>query len=489
MSLKQLHLLGSPVLRQRAHEVARFDDGVKALVADLYDTMRAARGVGLAANQIGVARRVAVAAADDKEVVLVNPVIVTAEGEETAEEGCLSIPDIFADVSRATRVVVETTGEDGQRTRVEGTGLFARAIQHEIDHLDGILFLDRIGPIKRRRLLADYKKSRKNETGYLKDVVPEGTAKAIQGAVRVVYFGTPDFAVPSLRALVGEGFDVVGVVTRPDKPTGRHRSRATPSAVKVAALQDDLAVLQPERPSTPEFLAQLRALAPDLSIVAAYGHILPQALLDVPARGSVNVHASLLPALRGAAPIQRAVLAGLTETGITIMQMDAGMDTGPILHQVATPIAADETGGELTERLAELGAEALIEALTLLDEGALEPKAQDHAKATLAPKIRREEERLDWSGPADALARRVRAFDPKPGAWTSGRGTELKLFGAKACEDAGEPGRVLRADDVLVVAAGAGAVSVAEVQPAGRARMSVRAFVNGRGIAAGDRLA
>jgi len=179
VSVRQLHLLGSPVLRQRAHEVARYDDGVKALVADLYETMRAAKGVGLAANQIGVARRVAVAAADDKEVVLVNPVVVESDGEDIAEEGCLSIPDIFADVSRATRVVVETTGEDGQRTRVEGTGLFARAIQHEIDHLDGILFLDRIGPIKRRRLVADYKKSRKNETGYVKDVVPEGTAKTI----------------------------------------------------------------------------------------------------------------------------------------------------------------------------------------------------------------------------------------------------------------------------------------------------------------------
>ncbi len=177
MSVRQLHLLGSPVLRQRAYEVARYDDGVKALVADLYDTMRAAKGVGLAANQIGVARRVAVAAADDQEVVLVNPVIVETDGEETAEEGCLSIPDIFADVSRAFRVVVETTDEQGQRKRVEGTGLFARAIQHEIDHLDGILFLDRIGPIKRRRLLADYKKSRKGETGFLKDVVPEGAAK------------------------------------------------------------------------------------------------------------------------------------------------------------------------------------------------------------------------------------------------------------------------------------------------------------------------
>ncbi len=178
MSVRQLHLLGSPVLRQRAHEVARHDDGVKALVADLLDTMRAAKGVGLAANQIGVARRVAVAAADDQQVVLVNPVIVEADGAEVAEEGCLSIPEIFAEVSRAERVVVETTDEQGVRRRVEGTGMFARAIQHEIDHLDGILFLDRVGPIKRRRLIADYKKSRKGETGFLKDIVPEGAEKA-----------------------------------------------------------------------------------------------------------------------------------------------------------------------------------------------------------------------------------------------------------------------------------------------------------------------
>jgi len=307
--------------------------------------------------------------------------------------------------------------------------------------------------------------------------------------VRVFYFGTPEFSVPSLRALVGEGFDVVGVVTRPDKPTGRHRSRAMPSAVKVAALENDLPVLQPERPSEPEFLAKVRELQPDLSIVAAYGHILPQVLLDVPARGSINVHASLLPALRGAAPIQRAILAGLAETGITIMQMDAGMDTGAILHQVATPIAPDETGGELSERLSELGAEALIEALTMMDEGELEPRPQDSAKATFAPKIKREEERLDWTCPAETIALKVRAFDPKPGAWTSCRGNELKLFGAKAVDGAAESGLVLRADDQLVVAALAGAVSVAEVQPAGRARMSARAFVNGRGIAAGDRLA
>ncbi len=178
MTVRQLHLLGSPVLRQRAHEVARYDDGVKALVADLLDTMRAAKGVGLAANQIGVARRVAVVQVDELELVLVNPVIVESDGEQVGEEGCLSIPDIFADVARAERVVVETMDEGGARRRVEGTGMVARAIQHEIDHLDGILFLDRIGPLKRRRLVADYKKARKGETGYLKEIAPEGASRS-----------------------------------------------------------------------------------------------------------------------------------------------------------------------------------------------------------------------------------------------------------------------------------------------------------------------
>jgi methionyl-tRNA formyltransferase len=304
--------------------------------------------------------------------------------------------------------------------------------------------------------------------------------------VRVLFFGTPDFAVPSLRALVGEGFEVVGVVTRPDRATGRHRSRVSPSAVKAAALAEELPVLQPERPSAPGFVAEARALAPDISIVAAYGHILAQALLDVPPRGSLNVHASLLPALRGAAPIQRAILEGLTETGITIMKMDAGLDTGPILHQVATPIAPDETGGELAVRLAELGAEALIEALTLMEEAGLEPRPQDHSRATLAPKLKREEERLDWSGEAEAVARKIRAFDPTPGAWTWCRGREVKLFGARGVADAGAPGGVLATGDVLRIACGAGAVEVSEVQPAGRGRMAARAFLNGRGIAVGD---
>jgi methionyl-tRNA formyltransferase len=295
--------------------------------------------------------------------------------------------------------------------------------------------------------------------------------------MRVLFFGTPEFAVPSLAALVGEGFEVVAAVTRPDRPVGRHRSRVEAPPVRHAALAEEIPVLQPERPTDEAFLAAVRDLAPDVSVVVAYGHILKPALLDLPRLGSVNVHASLLPALRGAAPIERAILEGRTETGVTIMQMDAGMDTGPILHQVATPVAPDETGGELRARLAEMGALALIEALTLLEAG---------PAATYAPRLTREEERLDWRQDAEPLARRVRAFDPAPGAWTECRGRPLKLFGARAEGGGGPPGTVLHAGDALRIACGAGAITVSDVQPAGKARMTVRAFVNGRGIAAGD---
>jgi len=324
--------------------------------------------------------------------------------------------------------------------------------------------------------------------------------------MRILFFGTPEFAVPSLTALVGEGFDVVGVVTRPDRPTGRHRSTLTASPVKQAARAEDLAIFEPERPSTDEFIAQAAALSPDVSVVVAYGHILKPRLLEVPRLGSVNVHASLLPKLRGAAPIERAILGGHTGTGVTIMRMDAGMDTGPILHQVRTPIAPDETGGDLRTRLAELGALALIEGLTLLDETGMAPQPQNEAEATWAPKLTREEERLDWTLSADKVACRIRAFDPVPGAWCDCRGKALKVFGARVQEGrrlevgAGDsnresggsapvPGTVLVAGDALVVACGEGAVEIGEVQPAGRGRMPARAFVSGRGVTAADVLA
>jgi methionyl-tRNA formyltransferase len=307
--------------------------------------------------------------------------------------------------------------------------------------------------------------------------------------MRIVFFGTPAFAVPSFQALLRERYQVVGVVTQPDRPQGRSRSQLVAPPIKLEAQGAGVPILQPARPLGDVFLAGLRRLEPDLAIVVAYGHILRPEVLSLPRLGMINVHASLLPRWRGAAPIQRAILAGETETGVSIMQMDQGLDSGPVLHRIATPIGPDETAGELAARLSALGATALVDALSLLAGGFARPERQDPAGATLAPKIDREDARLDWDREAAALARQVRAFDPAPGAWTTHDRRPLKLFGAVAVRDAGEPGRVLAAGDRLVIGCGDGALGVREVQPAGRTRLAVTDWVRGRGIAVGARLA
>ncbi len=306
--------------------------------------------------------------------------------------------------------------------------------------------------------------------------------------MRIVFFGTPEFAVPSLQALLRERYTVVGVVTQPDRPQGRSRSTLVPPPVKQEAERAGIPVLQPIRPLGDVFLACLRHLAPDLGVVVAYGHILRPTVLSVPPHGMINVHASLLPRWRGAAPIQHAILAGEPESGVSIMGLEEGLDSGPVLHRVATPIGPDETAGELAARLAELGAGALVDALSLLGSGLARAEPQDAARATFAPKIDRESARLDWRGEAAALARRVRAFDPAPGAWTTHDGTAVKLFGAVPTPERGEPGCVLAAGARLVVGCGNGALAIDEVQPAGKKRLPVGDWVRGRGIAVGARL-
>jgi len=304
--------------------------------------------------------------------------------------------------------------------------------------------------------------------------------------VRVVFFGTPEFAVPSLEALLGEGFDVAAVVTRPDKPQGRSRSTLVPSPVKVAALEEDVPVLEPEPPSTPAFLAEIRRIAPAVGVVVAYGHLLKPELLAIPKRGMVNVHPSLLPELRGAAPVAWAILRGLDKTGVTIMQMTAGLDSGPILHQLPHRIPTDISGGELSGHLAEMGAQALIETLALMEQNLVQPVPQDDARATTAPKITRETARIDWDAGPDAVTRATLALDPKPGAWTTLEGQEVKLFRAGAANGAGKPGTVLETGDRLLVAAGDGAVVVGEVQPTGKSRMPAADWIRGRGVKAGQ---
>ncbi len=322
--------------------------------------------------------------------------------------------------------------------------------------------------------------------------------------MRVLFWGTPDFAVPTLRALTDEGHDVLAVVTQPDRPRGRGRE-LQPPPVKVVAEEEGIPVLQPQRPRGEAFLEQIRALEPDISVVIAYGHILVEEVLDVPNHGSWNVHASLLPELRGAAPIHWAIARGDRETGVTIMRMAKGMDAGPILHQISVPIEEGETSSELSIRLSEIGAEAMIEALTVLAlDPTVQPREQEHELATFAPKVSREVARIDWSRSAVELECHVRAMDEVPGAWTSWRGQGLKLFrptvvdgesataaGAEADSGPAAPGTVLRADPgaapALVVATGTGAIGFSEAQPPGKRRMEVEAWLRGRGAEVGDR--
>jgi len=308
--------------------------------------------------------------------------------------------------------------------------------------------------------------------------------------VKVLFWGTPDFAVASLRALDDEGYEVVGVVTRPDRPAGRGR-KLTPSPVKEAAEALGLPVLTPERPAGDDFLAALRGWAPDLSVVVAYGHILRRDVLAVPPLGSLNVHASLLPELRGAAPINWAIARGHEETGVSIMRMVEAMDAGPVLHALGEPILPGVTASELAVRLSELGAEALLEALALLGAGELEEREQDHARATYAPKVGRETARVDWARPAREVAWHVRGMDAVPGAWSELEGVPVKLFRPEPTEGAvrAEPGTVLAADAGrgLVVAAGEGAVALGEVQPPGKRRMDAQDWIHGRGVRTGQR--
>lgn len=308
--------------------------------------------------------------------------------------------------------------------------------------------------------------------------------------MRVLFWGTPAFALPTLRALGEEGHVVVGVVTQPDRPAGRGRGVAM-SPVKEEALRMGVPVLQPERARGDEFLAQIRSLEPEISVVVAYGQILRPEVLELPPRGSINVHASLLPELRGAAPIQWAIIRGHTVGGVTIMRMEAGLDSGPMILRVEEPIRDDETGSELTQRLSALGAEALVEALALMEDGSARETVQDHDRATYAPKVDRTTARVDWTRPADEVSRLIRGMDDVPGAWSLlGERGAVKLFRpATVAGASGAPGEVLDADprEGILVACADGAVLIREVQPTGKRRMGAGEWVRGRGIAVGER--
>jgi methionyl-tRNA formyltransferase len=315
-----------------------------------------------------------------------------------------------------------------------------------------------------------------------------------QRALRIVYMGTPEFAVPALKALIASRHQVVGVVTNPDKPSGRGRKLQAPP-VKVVAEEAGIEVFQPKGLRKPEPQAHLRAWAPDVIVVAAYGRILPPAVLEIPPMGCINIHASLLPAYRGAAPIQWAVVRGERESGVTIMKMTEGLDTGAMYLKGAVPIGPLDTAQHLHDKLAPLGAELLLKVLDGLISGTIQAEEQDEALATWAPIIRKEDAYIDWSKPAQAVANHIRGFNPWPGAVADlvrePAPVRLKLHLARAVDWSGaaKPGEVIEASGQrILVACGQGAIECLELQAPGRRAMAVRDFMNGFELRAGDRL-
>lgn len=305
--------------------------------------------------------------------------------------------------------------------------------------------------------------------------------------MRVVFMGTPDFAVSSLDALIEAGHEVRAVITQPDRPKGRGNKLAFPE-VKERALELGLPVHQPDSVKDEAFLKLLKSYQPEVIVVVAFGRILPKSVLDLPQYGCVNVHGSLLPAYRGAAPIQRAVLDGCKETGVTTMRMDVGMDTGDMLLQARIPITEEDTSGTMFDKLAVLGGELLIETLNGLEAGTIVPQKQDDAKATHAARILKEDELINWNDSAEKISCQIRGLAPAPGAYTWWEGQRMKLWKARinSKETGKQPGTIVEiGKEAILIQTGKGCLEVLELQPAGKKAMPAKAFVNGGGITEG----
>lgn len=468
MAIRTIRTIGDEVLGKVCKEVTKVNDHTLELIEDMFDTMYEANGVGLAAPQVGVLKRIVVIDVTGEDpILLINPKILETDGEQTGGEGCLSVPGKSGQVTRPNYVKCQAQNEKLETFIIEGEELLARAICHELDHLDGHLYVEKV-------------------EGELSDVRPVSDDDEEEQKLKVVFMGTPDFASGALEKIIEAGHEVTLVVTQPDKPKGRSKE-LMPPPVKEVALAHNIPVFQPVKIKTPESVEELRKVEADIFVVAAFAQILSKEILEMPKYGCINIHASLLPKYRGAAPIQWSVLDGEPETGVTIMQMNEGLDTGDMLLQKRIPIGPKDTGESMFDKLAILGSEMVVEALEAIEKGELTPVKQEEEKSTYAKMLKKEMGKIDFHRTAKELDFFVRGMNSWPCAYTSLGGKTLKIWEAEPVSGEGTPGSILEVTkDAFLVATGEGALKITSLQLEGKKRMSTRDFLLGYPLKTGD---
>ncbi len=490
MAVKPIRLFGDPVLTTPAAEVTTFDKELRKLVKDLTETMLDAPGAGLAAPQLGVSLRVFTYDVDDEIGHLINPVLDLSDEMQEGDEGCLSVPDLAFNTRRSMRVVAKGMNMHGEPVILEGS------------ELHGPLHPARDGPPRRHHVRRPSRRrdAQGGHEGHPRGRVvrPAGAAGqalaaldqlALALGVRLVFAGTPEVALPSLSALIASQHEVVAVVTRPDAPAGRGRSLQASPVADLAA-EHGIEVLKPEKPRDPDFLGRLAEIAPDCCPVVAYGALVPRAALDIPRIGWVNLHFSLLPAWRGAAPVQHAVWHGDDVTGASTFLLEEGLDTGPVYGVVTETVRPTDTSGDLLGRLAVSGAGLLVATMDGLEAGALVGATQPADGISLAPKITVEDARVDWSQPAIRVDRQVRACTPAPGAWTTYLGERFKLGPVSLLADDTSlaPGEVAVDKNRVRVGTTTHAVVLGEVRAQGKKAMAAADWARGTRPEPGVRL-
>ncbi len=486
MSLLSIIVAPDPRLKVVSTPVDTIDDGVRQLMEDMLETVYDEPGIGLSAVQVGIPKRIVVVdvapkGEDRAPIRLVNPeVFWHSDDVATYEEGCLSLPEHYAEVDRPEAVKVRYFDEHGRAQEIEADGILSRCLQHEIDHLDGILFVDHLTMVRRSIILRKLAKLKKSK---LRETACRSTAMA---ALKLAFMGAARFAVPALDALAASDHNVAVVYSQPPRPAGRGR-KERPTPVHARALELGLSVVTPVSLRDGDEQARFAALELDAAVVVAYGLILPQPILAAPRLGCLNIHPSLLPRWRGAAPLARAILAGDAETGVSIILMDEGLDTGPILAQTSVPMPPRATTGDYESELAGLGAAMLVDTLDGYNAGKLRPQPQDDDGATYAHKFSKQDGLIDWTRSSDDLDRQARALSPWPGVWFPLGDSTVRVLTCEPVEGTGEPGTLL--DKAFTVACGEGALRLQKVQRAGKAAMAGADFLRGTRLVPGTKIA